>query len=78
MIMGFTEAFRMFGDIWDVYKKYAARNLSDEEIEIFIADLSSIHQRYQTPFSLDVCLALSTELERSIKHFEKEKRRKEL
>lgn len=69
-IISFLEAAHMFNDIWNLYKKYAVRKLSDEEIDDFTKEASQIHARYKYPFVKEVVLAVIGEVERSVKHFE--------
>lgn len=73
MIMKFTEVSIMLSDIWRLYKKYALRNLSDEEIEEFIDETQGIYAEFHTPFTKEIILAVVAEIERSMRHFERRK-----
>lgn len=69
-IISFFEAKDMFSDIWYLYKKYAVRELSSNEIADFIKAASQIYEKYKYPFVKEVVLAVIKEVERSIKHFD--------
>lgn len=71
MIMAFTEAAKMFTCIWRIYKKYAVRKLTEEELDGFTDELSLIYKKYHTPFCKDICLAISLEIERTVIHLQK-------
>lgn len=69
-IMSFRLAWQMFGEIWKLYKKYAVRKLTDEELEQFVLEASKIHEKYKYPFTRELVLAVIGEIERSVNHFE--------
>lgn len=69
-IISFLEARQVFNDIWSMYKKYAVRKLSDEEIDNFTREAKQIHEKYKYPFVKEIVLAVIGEIERSVKHFE--------
>ena len=72
-IISFLEAAHMFNDVWNLYKKYAVRKLSDEEIDNFTREASQIHTKYKCLFVKEVVLAVIREIERSVEHFEEDK-----
>ena len=69
-IMGFIEAWNMLKDVWNLYRKYAVRKLSETELESLTYDMREIHKRYPYPFTKEIVLVVINELERSAKHFE--------
>ena len=70
MIMGFTEAGRMFRDVWSLYKKYAARRSDEAELAEFKDEVSVIYERYGTPFAKEFLLAVVGEIERTAKFYD--------
>ena len=73
MIMKFTDVSYMLSDVWNLYKKYAVRTLDDAELKKFSDEVEDIYNRYKTPFAKDIILAVISEIERSVKFFEKGK-----
>lgn len=73
-IISFLEARHVFGDVWCLYKKYAVRKLSDKEIDNFTEEARQIHEKYKYPFVKEIVLAVIGEIERSVKHFEEERK----
>ncbi len=71
MIMGFTEAGRMFRDVWSLYKKYAARKSDETELEELRDEVSVIYERYGTPFAKEILLAVVGEIERNAKFYDR-------
>ena len=63
----------MLSDAWRLYKKYALRSLSDEELEEFMEETQGIYAEFHTPFAKEIILAVAAEIERSAKHFERRK-----
>lgn len=70
MIMGFTEVSRMFRDVWGLYRRYAARELGEAELEEFGDKVSEIYERYKTPFAKELLLAVVAEIERAAKFYD--------
>lgn len=64
-IMNFTDAYRMLKDVWKLYKKYAARKLTDVELESFTVDAQVIYEKYKAPFARDLVLAVIEEIGRT-------------
>ena len=64
-IMNFTDAYRMLKDVWNLYKKYVARELTDAEMESFIVDAQVIYKKYETPFAKDIVYAVIEEIGRT-------------
>ena len=73
-IMSFTQAWNMFREVWNLYKKYALRKLNENEIEELVFETGKIQEKYKYPFTKDIVVAVVLELERSVNHFEEEKR----
>ncbi|MEG0904528.1 MAG: hypothetical protein RSF30_09945 [Lachnospiraceae bacterium] len=72
-IMNFTDACRMFGDLWQLYKIYAGQQLTENEMETFVDETRRLHDKYnRSKFCLDMILAIVGEVERTDKHFRKE------
>lgn len=72
--MNVTEAFKMIGDMWGLYKNYAGRKLSDEDYEVFVDETIRLHGKYKTTFSKDIVLAVVNEIDRSSRYFGEEKK----
>ena len=70
MIMGFTEASRMFRDVWGFYRRYAVRELGESELEKFRDKVSEIYEKYKTPFAKELLLAVVAEIERTAKFYD--------
>ena len=68
--MSFMEVWHMLREVWNLYKKYAVRKLSEKELESLVLEASSIHKKYKYPFTKEIMIAVVNELERSVKHFE--------
>lgn len=64
-IMNFTDAYHMLKDVWKLYKKYAARKLTDAELESFTVDAQVIYKKYKTPFAKDIVYAVIEEIGRT-------------
>ena len=69
-IMGFTEVWHMFREVWNLYKKYAVRKLSETELENLTHDARKLYKQYPYPLTKEILVAVINELERSVKHFE--------
>ena len=67
MIMGFTEASRMFRDVWGFYRRYAVRELGESELEKF---RDKVSEKYKTPFAKELLLAVVAEIERTAKFYD--------
>lgn len=69
-IMNYTDASRMFGDIWQLYKTYAGQQLSEGEMAAFVDETSRLHDKYtRSKLCLDMILAIVGEVERTDKWF---------
>lgn len=65
-IMNFTDAYHILKDVWKLYKKYAARKLTDAELESFTVDAQMIYEKYKAPFAKDLILAVIEEINRTV------------
>ncbi len=70
-VMNFTDAYHMLGDIWRLYKKYAARKLTDDEIALFTQEAQKVYEKYKTVFAKDVVLAVIGEIGRTASWYAK-------
>lgn len=70
MIMGFTEASRMFRDVWRLYRQYAVRKLDEKELEEFVRKASTAYKKYTTPFAKEMFVAVVGEIERTVKFYD--------
>ncbi len=70
MIMGFTEARRLFRDVWSLYKKYAARRSDEAELAELRDEVSLIYERYGTPFAKEILQVVVGEIERTAKFYD--------
>lgn len=72
-IMSYMLAWQMFGDVWKLYKKYAVRKLNEDELEQLMYEAGKIHEKFKYPFTKELLMAVIGEIERSVKHFERNK-----
>lgn len=70
-IMSFTETWHMLCEVWNLYKKYAVRKISEKELENLIQEAGRIHEKYKYPFTKEIVLAVIGEIERSAMHFDR-------
>ena len=71
--MNFKDAFYMLQEVWNLYKKYTAQNLSEKDVEKFAAEMQQIYEKYKTSFAKEIVLAFINEIERNIKFMERGK-----
>lgn len=69
--MNFKDAFYMLQEVWNLYKKYTAQNLSEKEVEKFAAEIQQIYEKYKTSFAKEIVLAFINEIERNIKFMQR-------
>lgn len=70
-IMNFTSARNMIADVWILYKKYAAKKLTKQEVVTFTQDAQEIYKKYKTPFTRDIVLAVIEEINRTVNFMQK-------
>lgn len=59
--------FNMFGDIWNLYKKYYYPEDNEQYWNNVISDFKSLSKKYQTKLVDDLCIAALNELDRKAK-----------
>lgn len=65
-VMNFIDAYHMMGDIWSMYKKYAACNLTDGEVAAFQEEAGRLYEKYKSAFAKDFVLAVVEEIGRTV------------
>ena len=64
-MMAVKTVFNLFCDSWHLYRKYILRKLNEEDLDEFIRESRELFQKYdQDPFSKDLLLAVTNEIER--------------
>lgn len=60
----------MLTDVWDLYRKYAGRNLIESDIDTFRQEAKAAYCKYTTVFAKAVILALIDEVGRNMTYLE--------
>lgn len=64
-MMAVRTVFNLFCDSWQLYRKYIAKALNENELDKFIRESGELFQKYkQDPFAKDLLLAVTNEIER--------------
>ncbi|EOS78973.1 hypothetical protein C817_03496 [Dorea sp. 5-2] len=74
MIMGFTEASRMFRDVWSLYRRYAARRLDEAGMDEVRDCVSVVYEKYKAPFAKEILLAVVGEIERTARFYDRKEK----
>ena len=61
-IMAFREVYKLFVDVWMLYRKYGARSLSDVECEMMAQDADVINKKYQSDLAKDLSVSVIREV----------------
>ena len=56
--------FKIFCECWQLYRKYAVKELTEKEVEKFIEESSEINLKYHTAIAKDMILTVINEVER--------------
>lgn len=56
--------FKIFCECWQLYRKYAVKELTEKEVEKFIEESSEISLKYHTAIAKDMILTVINEVER--------------
>lgn len=63
--MAIRTVFNLFCDSWQLYRKYIAKALNEDDLDGFIQESGNLFQKYgQDPFAKDLLLAVTNEVER--------------
>ena len=63
----------MFTEVWSFYKKYACRQLSDQERDAAVAESQELHGKYKTNFCKELVLAVIDQLDLTQKYLKARK-----
>ena len=64
-MMAVRTVFNLFCDSWQLYRKYIAKALNEDDLNGFIQESGNLFQKYgQEPFAKDLLLAVTNEVER--------------
>ena len=64
-MMAVRTVFNLFCDSWQLYRKYIAKALNEDDLDGFIQESGNLFQKYgQEPFAKDLLLAVTNEVER--------------
>lgn len=64
-MIGFKDAFSLFCDSWNLYRKFAVSDLGDKELQEFADQATAISQKYnEDKFARDIVLAVIDEVDR--------------
>ena len=71
-MMAVRTAFGLFCDSWHLYRKYITSELKDKDLDDFIRESGELFRKYgQDPFAKDLLLAVTNEIERKEKHYDR-------
>lgn len=72
-VMNFTTACHLFCDVWQLYKIFAARELTEGEMNALIEETGRLHDKYsRSKLGRDMLLAVMNEIERTDKFIRRE------
>ena len=64
-MMAVRTVFNLFCDSWQLYRKYIAKALNEDDLDEFIKESGDLFKKYgQEPFAKDLLLAVTNEVER--------------
>lgn len=67
-MMGVKDAFSLFCNCWELYRKYAVSDLGDEELQRFAYESGALSRKYhEDAFAREVILAVVNEIDRKEK-----------
>lgn len=56
--MAFREVYKLFVDVWELYRKYSARRLDDAECEAMAQEADAINEKYQSDLAKDMLVSV--------------------
>lgn len=65
--MAFRDAYHMLREVWFLYRKYAACDLADLEMEDLLGEAEQLRIKYHAPFADEILIAVVNELSRIAK-----------
>lgn len=66
-VMAFRDVYRMFLDIWNLYRKYADSRLTDKECREAVEVAEQLRKKYNSTFADEILTAVMCELSRIAK-----------
>lgn len=60
--MAFREVYKLFVDVWELYRKYGARRLDDAECEAMTREADAINEKYQSDLAKDMLVSVIREV----------------
>ena len=60
--MAFREVYKLFVDVWELYRKYSARRLDDAECEAMAQEADAINEKYQSDLAKDMLVSVIREV----------------
>lgn len=67
-MMAVRTVFNLFCDSWQLYRKYIAKALNEDDLDGFIKESGDLFHKYgKEPFAKDLLLAVTNEIERKEK-----------
>lgn len=61
-IMAFREVYKLFVDVWELYRKYGARRLDDAGCEAMTREADAINEKYQSDLAKDMLVSVIREV----------------
>ena len=61
-IMAFRDVYKLFVDVWELYRKYGARRLDDAECEAMTRVADAINEKYQSDLAKDMLVSVIREV----------------
>lgn len=64
-MMGVEQAFRLFSDVWHLYRKYVPENPDERILDEFTRETENICRKYnKDPMAMEVIMAVVHEVDR--------------
>lgn len=60
--MAFREVYKLFVDVWELYRRYGARRLDDAECEAMTQEADAINEKYQSDLAKDMLVSVIREV----------------
>lgn len=75
-IMAFRDVYKLFLDVWSLYRRYAVTDLSDIECDQVQEEADQIRKKYDSVLANDILIAVIRELSKLEKMKEKKGEKK--
>lgn len=64
-MMGIRQVFELFSDVWHLYRKYAASDLGEKDLDGFTAEAGKISRKYgREPMAKELTMTVVHEIDR--------------